>query len=339
MATERQLELLSLITEQYVKTGEPVGSNSLKEAYEDLKLSPALIRIEMRVLEEEGYLFKQDSSSSRTSGRIPTKKGYEYYIQHIKSNPDSFIAIKSKLDKILKDRKDDIDNILNEAMDIINETTNTLTITKENNSENKLQAINVFPVGEEKAVVIIVTTSGQVINNEVSLAEIKYEDFEKVIKTFEKRLIGTNVNDLSETINPLKEILSTQVKGMEDKFQDIIKLMFDKINETTAGKFSGLNNLVTASNIDVKTQVKMLFKMIEDNSIWDMLENNNGQIEAEESGITVDMETIDGVSVVKKSINLGDKSKELTIVGSKYQDYGRLFSLLDYLEKSIKGRK
>lgn len=338
MATDRQLELLSLITEQYVKTGEPVGSNSLLEHHKDISLSSATIRNEMAALEEEGYISKSDSSSLRTSGRIPTKKGYEYYIQNIKTNPDSFIAIKKKLDKILNDRKEDIDHILREAMTIINETTNTLTISKDNSENNDLQGINTFPVGEDRAVIIIVTTAGNVINNEIKLGDIKYKDLEKVIKTYEKRLKGTPISDLNGSLSSLSEILSIQVKGMEDKFQEIIKLMFNRISETKEASYSGMNSLVSASTVDIQKQIKMIFKMIENNSIWEILDGGEDDIESEESGISVDMETIDGISVVKKSINLGNRSKELTILGSKYQNYERLFSLLDYLEKSIKGR-
>lgn len=338
MATDRQLELLNLITDQYVRTGEPVGSNGLLEYHKDINLSPATIRNEMAVLEKEGYITKSDSSSLRTSGRIPTKKGYEYYIKHIKTNPESIINAKEKLDSILNDRKNNIDYILKEAMKVINETTNTLTITQDGNDGNKLQGLNSFPLGEEKSVVVIVTTTGQVINNEVELKDISYDDFSKVIKTYEKRLIGTPMDELGDSLESLSEILSVQVKGVEDKFQDIIKLMFAKVSQSNGAKYSGMNSLVSAENIDIQKQVKLIFKMIEDNSIWEMLNNNKDSIEAEESGIVVDMDVIDGVSVIKKSINLGTKSKELTIVGSKYQDYERLFSLLQYLDETIKGR-
>lgn len=338
MATDRQLELLSLITDQYVRTGEPVGSNALLENNKDIDLSPATIRNEMAALEKEGYIYKSDSSSLRTSGRVPTRKGYEYYIQHIKTNPNSIVAIKTKLDKILEDRKDSIDSILKEALVIINETTNTLTISKDKIDEDNLQAINTFPVGENKAVVVIVTTSGNVINNELDLKDIKFSDFKKVIKTFEKRLSKTPMKDLQGSLNSLSEILSIQVKGMEDKFQEVIKLMFSKISATKEANYSGMNSLVSATNVDIQEQVKTIFKMIENNSIWDLLDNNKDQIEAEERGITVDIDAIDGISVVKKSISIGEKSKDLTIVGSKYQDYETLFSLLEYLEKAIKGR-
>lgn len=338
MATERQLNLLNLITEQYVRTGIPVGSNSLLERNKDLILSPATIRNEMSILEEEGYIIKSDSSSLRTSGRIPTKKGYEYYIQNIKNNPKSIVAIKAKLDLILKNRKNDIDKVLKEALIVINETTNTLTISKDNLKNDLLQAINVFPIGEDKALIIIVTSNGKVINNEIDLNKVKYKEFENAIKIYEKRLIGISIKDVENNVSSLSEILSIQVNGLEDKFQEIIRLMFSKVADTKEAYYSGMNSLVSASNIDIQNQVKLIFKMIEDNSIWDILDNDESQIRSDDFDVTVDVDAIDGISVVKKSISLGDKSKELTIVGSKYQNYEKLFSLLDYLEKSIKER-
>ncbi len=77
--------------------------------------------------------------------------------------------------------------------------------------------------------------------------------------------------------------------------------------------------------------------MIENNSIWDLI-SEDGKISNDVSGVTIDVESIDGVSVVKKDIHLGDKKKELTIVGSKNQDYEMLFSMLKYLEDMIGGK-
>lgn len=335
MVTDRQLELLTLIVNMYVRTGDPVSSGSLLEHNIDLNLSSATIRNEMVELEKEGYIIKSDSSSSRTSGRIPTKKGYEYFLKNVKTNPDSIVAIKKKLDTVLKNRKENIDNVLKEAMKLINESTNTLTISKDDSRDYRLQDINCYPTQEGKALVILITNSGEVINNEIELNGIEYSEFEKAIKVFAKRLNGTSIEELKDSSNSLKEILSLQIQGMEDKFQEIIKLMFSKL-ESGQAQYSGMNSLVVANDLDVKTQVQAIFTMIENNSIWELLDNDSS-IKTETSGITVDMDIIDGVSVVKKSIDLGLKNKQLTIVGSKNQDYEKLFTMLEYLEDKLKG--
>lgn len=73
--SDRQRDLLKAIVEQYVKTGEPVGSEVIEKNY-NLGVSPATIRNEMVKLTEMGYL-KQPHTSA---GRTPTSMGYRLYI-------------------------------------------------------------------------------------------------------------------------------------------------------------------------------------------------------------------------------------------------------------------
>ncbi|NQX83396.1 MAG: hypothetical protein HRS50_01615 [Mycoplasmataceae bacterium] len=333
MATKRQLKLLNIIVGIYVKSGDPVSSGTVLEMDKELGLSSATIRNEMVELEKDKYIIKLDSSSSRTSGRIPTNKGYEHYLTHIKTNPNSLIAIKEKLDNILSDRKESIDIVLDKALELINESTNTLTISKESEVENKLVDIKSYPVKKNKALVIIVTTSGKVINKEINLKEVEYNDFEKVITTYAKRLKNVSMKELPNSLKSLKEIISIQVQGAEDKFQDMIKIIFSQTLPFT--KYKGMNNLMSSDTLNIKTQVKTIFKMIENNSIWELI-NDEGTIKTDSSGITVDMDIIDGVSVVNKLIDLGTGNKQIKILGSKNQDYEKLFSMLEYLEKKIK---
>ena len=72
----RAEQLLRLIIDDYIKTAEPVGSKYLVEQYK-LDISPATVRNEMSLLEEEGYLRHAHTSS----GRIPTEKAYEWYLR------------------------------------------------------------------------------------------------------------------------------------------------------------------------------------------------------------------------------------------------------------------
>lgn len=74
----RQQHLLRLIIDDYIKTAEPVGSKYLVEQY-GLDISPATVRNEMGVLEEEGYLRQAHTSS----GRIPTEKAYQFYLKEL----------------------------------------------------------------------------------------------------------------------------------------------------------------------------------------------------------------------------------------------------------------
>ncbi len=337
MATDRQLELLNYIVADYIKYGEPVSSGSLLDRHKELTLSSATIRNEMVELDKEEYVYKLDSSSSRTSGRIPTNKGYEHYLKTIKTNPDSIVSIKAKLDKLFKDRTEGIDKVLKEAMSLINESTNTLTISKDNEVSEKVVDVNCYKVGEDKAVIIVVTSTGNVINNETKIEGIKFEEFSKAINAFKKRIKDTEIKDLKETLENLKEIISMEITGMEEKFQEVMKMLISKVSNLHSN-YQGMNSLITAQSSNFKEQIGAIFKMIENNSIWDLI-TDEGTISNDGSGVRVGVDIIDGVSVVNKSIDLGNKSKQLTIVGSKNQDYEKLFSMLAYLEEKLLGGK
>ena len=76
MISKRQAELLKFIVEDYIKTARPIGSKSICEK---LDCSSATVRNEMAALEELGLLEKTHTSS----GRVPSEKGYRYYVDNI----------------------------------------------------------------------------------------------------------------------------------------------------------------------------------------------------------------------------------------------------------------
>ena len=76
MLTERQNKILKLIITEYIKLARPVGSNLICKR---LKCSSATVRNEMASLEELGLLEKTHTSS----GRVPSEKGYRYYVDHL----------------------------------------------------------------------------------------------------------------------------------------------------------------------------------------------------------------------------------------------------------------
>src|SRR3984885_4526256 len=77
---ERKLAVLRAIVEDYVSTTEPVGSKSLVDRH-GLDVSPATIRNDMAVLEDQGFIAQPHTSA----GRIPTEKGYRLFVDRLSS--------------------------------------------------------------------------------------------------------------------------------------------------------------------------------------------------------------------------------------------------------------
>jgi transcriptional regulator of heat shock response len=92
MLTQRQKNLLSVVVKEFTETAVPVGSKHIAKKY-GLDFSPATIRSEMNDLEDAGYLFQPHTSA----GRIPTDKGYRYFVERIMPDRDLSKAEQKKL--------------------------------------------------------------------------------------------------------------------------------------------------------------------------------------------------------------------------------------------------
>lgn len=109
--SERQRQLLKAIIEIYVKTGEPVGSETLEKNY-TLGVSPATIRNEMVRLTEMGLL-KQPHTSA---GRVPSSMGYRIYIQELMKEKELPVAAEVSMREYLWQQRREEYRLLQQAV-------------------------------------------------------------------------------------------------------------------------------------------------------------------------------------------------------------------------------
>lgn len=109
--SERQKDLLKAIVEQYVKTGDPVGSEAIEKNY-NLGVSPATIRNEMVKLTQEGYL-KQPHTSA---GRTPTSMGFRLYISELMKEKELPVAAEVAIKENLWQQRYQEERLLREAV-------------------------------------------------------------------------------------------------------------------------------------------------------------------------------------------------------------------------------
>ena len=101
---ERKKKILHAIIQNYMETGEPVGSRTISK-YSDLKLSSATIRNEMSDLEEMGYIIQPHTSA----GRIPSDKGYRLYVDNLMQEKNQEVA---DLKELMFQRTDRLEKVL-----------------------------------------------------------------------------------------------------------------------------------------------------------------------------------------------------------------------------------
>ena len=142
MLTERQSAILKIIVEEYIKVPKPVGSKSICDS---LNVSSATVRNEMANLEDLGYLEKTHVSS----GRVPSEKGYRYYVDNLMKPKEMSGEDVLKLQTIFQNNSLVLSDAIIKSLEIISEMTNyTAVILKDNALESKLKKVEAIPIDE-----------------------------------------------------------------------------------------------------------------------------------------------------------------------------------------------
>lgn len=121
--TSRQTQILKTIIDEYIATAEPVGSEALDKKY-DLGVSPATIRNEMVALTKLNFL-KQPHASA---GRVPTPVAMKFYINQLMDEKQMSLVDEVKAKEEVWDARDDIDQLMDEAVHALADRTKSLAV-------------------------------------------------------------------------------------------------------------------------------------------------------------------------------------------------------------------
>ncbi len=125
--TPRQVDILKAIIHEYSETGEPVGSEILEKKYK-LGVSPATVRNEMVELSKKSYLKKTHFSS----GRVPSAKGFRFYIKHLMKTKDLSTTDEVSYKNSIWDDRSESHRLLQHATKILAEKTGLLSLSATN---------------------------------------------------------------------------------------------------------------------------------------------------------------------------------------------------------------
>lgn len=151
--SERKQQILKAIIAEYIRTAEPVGSKALA-ALPELAFSSATIRNEMSELEEMGYLEKPHTSA----GRVPSHKGYRFYVDHLMRRPEASPAGTSDENALMSLKAKELDRLIQEVGRLISSLTNYAAVAVTPHlSRVSIRQFELVPVDENTYVVVIVT--------------------------------------------------------------------------------------------------------------------------------------------------------------------------------------
>lgn len=157
MAPERRVQVLGAIVQDYVRSREPVGSRNLVDRH-NLGVSPATIRNDMAILEEEGYIAQPHTSA----GRIPTDKGYRMFVDQLSEVKPLSPAERRAITELLGGAVD-LDELLERTVRLLAQLTQQVAVVQYPSiRRSALQHVEFVPVGEYRIMVVIITVNGRV---------------------------------------------------------------------------------------------------------------------------------------------------------------------------------
>lgn len=332
MLTDRQLFLLQILVDDYICSAEPVGSRAMSKR-DDVLYSSATIRNELADLEEMGFLEKPHSSS----GRIPSEKGYRFYVDHLLSPA---LLSRKEIDEIqagFARKIVEMEDLAQLTASILSDFTNyTSIVLGPELFETRLKQIEIVPLSKEMAVVILVTNTGHVENRTIRIpAGVERSDIEKFMNILNDRLSGSLLIDLKHRLSyEIAAITKTNI----EKHEQMMQMIGDAFSGEVAEKvyYGGKTNIFEQPEFHDINKVRSLFNVIEqEEMIYRLLRASPEGIQIK-IGHENDLQAIAHCSVITADYSILDQPMgTIAIIGPTRMAYRRVISLLDVVSKDL----
>ena len=330
---ERKLKILKAVIQNYLETGEPVGSRTISK-YTDLNLSSATIRNEMADLEELGYIVQPHTSA----GRIPSDKGYRLYVDMLMQDKEQEVT---EIKEQMLEKADKMDQVLKQAARVLANSTNYATmVSAPVSAKNRLKFIQLSQVDEEQLIAVIVL-EGNIVKNQILKVDEEL-DSETLLKL--NMLLNTTLNGMAidqitlGLIAKLKEqagIHSGVISDVLDAVANVIQLEQDMEIYT-----SGATNIFRYPELSDKQSAQEIISAFEEKQQLSELVTQT--LSSDSKGIQVyignetPVQNMKDCSVVTATYELGEGMQgTIGIIGPKRMDYERVMDTLKTLQTEL----
>ena len=331
----RSMKILAAIVDEYIRTGEPVGSKALAEK-PDISVSSATIRNTMAALEKEGYLDHPHTSA----GRVPTYKGYRFYIDNLMDPIPLDQADKEQIDGLLEKAVHDSSSspeeaIVESASAALAEITKCATYSTNHVSQfSVITKVDVIPTGRRMYVLLMITSTGAIKNRVCRMQfDLTNEQMEFFTNFVSKNLQGVNLAEMTdEYINKLTQALGAYMITLSPLLTAVCELSNDLVQGDI--DVQGQSNLIECQEFPVMDVMKFLENKKELSALLD----------STFSGISIKFggeDSADTFAISNSSFVSGTYYKDgkpagtLGVIGPMRLDYRRVIPYIEYFSNKI----
>lgn len=326
MLNQRQNDILKVIVEDYVKLVRPVGSNQICDL---LKCSSATVRSEMAALEDLGFLEKTHTSS----GRIPSEKGYRYYVDHLMEAKKMTGEDVLKLQTIFHNQSLQINDVITKSLEIISELTNYTSIVLGSSSkENRLKQVEVVVLNQDSILAILITDKGHVEHKQLDLSNVSMDDIKKTVDLINNMVVGTPIDEVSSKLEfEVKPIIGKYVKQHEVLYNAFYRA-FNDFSSKNNIHLLGKTNFLKQPEFNTVDRMRDVINKLEDNDLVRYVKEDDSGINVyigSENNLDEDM------TIIKTKYKTANEEGTIAIIGPKRMEYDRVLSLIEYIKNNI----
>ena len=335
----RSAAVMREIVEQYVQTGEPVGSRTLARRL-PLALSPATIRNVMAELTEAGLLFAPHTSA----GRLPTEQGLRLFVDGLMQfgelGEDDREAITGRLAAAGRS----LEETLAEASTMLSGLSAAAGMVLAPKSEGALKHIEFVPLGSGRALVILVNAEGQVENRVLEIPPgLPPSALQQAGNYLNARLAGRGLAEL-------RGVVSEEIAADHTELDALAAQVVEAGLATwsNAGGESRGGNLIVRGQAQLLRDVDALEKLTAIQGLFDRLETQETMLRlldlAEHSdGVRIFIGAESGLfgatglsMVVAPARNAAQRIVgAIGVIGPTRINYGRIIPVVDYTARVI----
>ena len=224
MVTERGLQVLRAIVQDYVETHEPVGSRSIVDRY-SFGVSAATIRNDMALLEDEELITAPHTSS----GRVPTDKGYRVFVNHLAQLRPLSSAQRNAIESFLADPAD-LDDLMARTVRVLTQLTGQVALAQYPSfARAHLTHIELVGLAPNRLLIVLVTDAGGVSQRIAPLpVDVDESDVALLRARLSSQITG---KDIGDAIDRLQTLLASESTATDAALRALATIVIDELGE------------------------------------------------------------------------------------------------------------
>ena len=330
---ERKYLILQAIIDDYIMTAMPVGSRTISRK-SGVGYSPATIRNEMSDLEELGYLDQPHTSA----GRVPSNKAYRLYVDHLMKTVKLTSDEREQMQDHLLAKSKQVEGVIRSAAGVLSDATKyTSVIVAPKLGTLRIKHVQLVPVAERMALMVIVTNAGIVKDAVIGIPEgMDADELYSISRMLTEKLADKPLEAVRQAFAELLRNAEHNRKLLGETLQVIEKRLEagDDASDVIVG--GPANMLEYPEYRDVSKARNFLAVLESKDTLRKLLSRDGGMEISIRIGPENQLPALNDCSIVTASYRVGDHSSgTLGIIGPTRMNYNRVISVLEFMGRAL----